>query len=374
MVDYVEQDFYMKMVENKAYDNTSAPASSEEAINLDKRYPTGQGGANFNLVIASASGKRTGMDQGSFDYNTDASGANVDIYIAEWVQHHCLVKRGAFCWLRDKSSGININHVDFGGRATNFYDATETSFYDESTVDGKRGHGTQVADVAGGTKYGVAKSANILSVKIAREGANNIIGSNTVTAIKVITRRHNRRRGESGFRGSIINYSVDVPVPKKNKGSLGQSISAADAQNIIQVAAAGNSNDQAINHLPAAYTEVITVANMGSDYRLSPSSSFGTAVDIIAPGAGITAASADGNDGYEIMSGTSFSAPLVAGVCAQFMSYYDGPQTKAEVYNMLIDFSLKDIVDITGGGDTPNRLVNNGANTKGWPQRDELKV
>jgi hypothetical protein len=83
MVDYVEQDFYMKMVENKAYDNTSAPASSEEAINLDKRYPTGQGGANFNLVIASASGKRTGMDQGSFDYNTDASGANVDIYIAE---------------------------------------------------------------------------------------------------------------------------------------------------------------------------------------------------------------------------------------------------------------------------------------------------
>jgi hypothetical protein len=71
---------------------------------------------------------------------------------------------------------------------------------------------------------------------------------------------------------------------------------------------------------------------------------------------------------------TSFTARLVAGVCAQFMSYYDGPQTKAEVYNMLIDFSLKDIVNITGGGDTPNRLVNNGANTKGWPQRDELKV
>ena len=194
-----------------------------------------------------------------------------------------------------------------------------------------------------------------------------------MTAIKVITRRHNGRRGENGFRGSVVNYSLKIPVPKA-KASLGQAISAADAQDIIQVAAAGNSNDQAINNLPAAYTEVITVASMGDNYKLTPSTNFGTAVDIIAPGAGITAASSDSNDGYENVSGTSFAAPLVAGVCAQFMSYRNGPQTKADVYNMLIDFSLKNVVDVTGADRTPNRLVNNGAKTRGWPQRDELKV
>lgn len=195
-----------------------------------------------------------------------------------------------------------------------------------------------------------------------------------MTAIKRITRRHNERRGENGFRGSVINYSVDIPVPTNDKASLGQVISAADAQNIIQVAAAGNNNDQAINHLPAAYTEVITVASMGSDYRLSASTSFGTAVDIIAPGTGITAASPAGNDVYETVSGTSFAAPLVAGVCAQFLSYPGGPQTKADLYNMLIDFSLKDLVEVTGADGTPNRLVNNGANTRGWRPRDELKA
>ena len=83
MVDFVEQDFYMKIIENEAYDNTSASAFPEDTPTLDKRYPTAQGGANFNLVIASASGKRTGMNQGNFDYNTDASGSNVDVYIVE---------------------------------------------------------------------------------------------------------------------------------------------------------------------------------------------------------------------------------------------------------------------------------------------------
>lgn len=82
MVDFVKQDFYMEMVENEAFDNTSV-ATSEEGSALDKRYPTSQGRANFNLVITSASSKRTGTSQGNFVYDTDASGSNVDIYIVE---------------------------------------------------------------------------------------------------------------------------------------------------------------------------------------------------------------------------------------------------------------------------------------------------
>lgn len=57
-------------------------------------------------------------------------------------------------------TGINAAHTDFGGRASLGYSAVSGSTAD--TV----GHGTHVAGTVIGTKYGVAKAASVVAVKV----------------------------------------------------------------------------------------------------------------------------------------------------------------------------------------------------------------
>jgi oryzin len=58
-------------------------------------------------------------------------------------------------------TGIRATHQDFGGRATFGYNAVAGS-----TNTDKAGHGTHVAGTIGGTKYGVAKKASLIGVKV----------------------------------------------------------------------------------------------------------------------------------------------------------------------------------------------------------------
>lgn len=57
-------------------------------------------------------------------------------------------------------SGINVNHQQFGGRAS----LGETFVSGAHTDDA--GHGTHVAATIGGSTYGVAKDTNLVSVKV----------------------------------------------------------------------------------------------------------------------------------------------------------------------------------------------------------------
>jgi subtilisin family serine protease len=131
--------------------------------------------------------------------------------------------------------------------------------------------------------------------------------------------------------------------------------------NIIQVAAAGNANDEAKDHVPAGFAGVISVASMTDGYELGSSSSYGTDIAIIAPGVGVTFAAANSNNGYITITGISFAAPLVAGVCAQSLSKLGPGKPRNELYQMLINFSIKDKVTLTAGKEnTPDRVINNG--------------
>ena len=104
----------------------------------------------------------------------------------------------------------------------------------------------------------------------------------------------------------------------------------------ISVTAAGNSAYSLDTHadVPAGLEHVITVANIcNMKDELSPSSNFGSAIDIAAPGTGVVSCIPDNK--YESLSGTSMSCPLVAGICANFLSL-DKSQTPDEVRDVLI--------------------------------------
>ena len=87
---------------------------------------------------------------------------------------------------------------------------------------------------------------------------------------------------------------------------------------------------------------VITVSALNSNLTgIASYSNYGAEVDFCAPGSSVNSAipNTDGSSGYASYSGTSFSAPYVAAVCANIKSM-NTDLTKAQVYDIMTDLPL----------------------------------
>ena len=108
--------------------------------------------------------------------------------------------------------------------------------------------------------------------------------------------------------------------------------------------------------------EVITVgATNGADAR-SSFSNFGAGVDLFAPGENIRSANTfdtngDGifNDTTNPLNGTSFAAPLVAGVAARFLQVVPNA-APAAVVGAIVNTATNDVITDPGTG-SPNKLL-----------------
>jgi len=178
-------------------------------------------------------------------------------------------------------------------------------------------HGTATASVAAAPQNGIGilgvwPGARALNVPLATEpgtdGAITCDASGKAIAQAV----------KNG--AAIINMSYGSP---SQCAAEKVQLFFAIAQGIIPVAAAGNEFESG-NPLefPASLPHVVTVAATTPDDKSAPFSNANAAIDLSAPGVGILAAvpfALDGDgvqDGYEALSGTSFSAPMVAAALA----------------------------------------------------------
>ena len=133
-------------------------------------------------------------------------------------------------------------------------------------------------------------------------------------------------------------------------------INFAHEQGVAIVASAGNDN-AAIANFPAAYPNVTAVASTNASDSKSFFSTFGNSVDISAPGEGMFSTLNNGEFGelFGGSRGTSFSAPLVAGVVALVRTHHPdwlGIQAAEQVRTTArnIDASLGAFAGLMGKG------------------------
>ncbi|KAK6539228.1 serine protease [Orbilia ellipsospora] len=234
-------------------------------------------------------------------YHDPRSGAGVDAYLID--------------------GNIYPNHPDFGGRLTMLGDG--------AVAKNMAGHGTEVAGIMGGGKYGVAKKVNLLACDITVYGIPG--------CLRTITARHLQRvaEGSQDFMGSVINISRGSKKSEFGDEVQDQVAALGDAvkAGIHIVVSAGNHANNACDYAPAGLQanipEMIVVGATGKKEltgdkdapgvnEIAGYSNTGPCVDIYAPGAMINGPAK--NDQYNNdVTGTSAAAPIVAGVVAELL-------------------------------------------------------
>lgn len=195
--------------------------------------------------------------------------------------------------------------------------------------DDCHGHGTVVASMAAGDKYGIAPSANSVSVK-ALDCNGSGTAADVVRAVEWVAENADPDT-------SVVNMSLGGD-PSPSVDSAVASLAAI----MPVVVAAGNESTDACSKSPARVPEAITVAGYDRNNLRSIFSNFGPCVDMWAPGTAI-----DGIDksGSRVQwSGTSMSTALVSGAIA-FIASRDSIPTRQAAVVMMNEASRPYLID-----------------------------
>lgn len=240
-------------------------------------------------------------------------------------------------------SGVDVDHEDL--MTNDLRSVTMIPEEDQRAILGggtpldTGGHGTHVAGIISMTPnnkkggVGVAPGVNILGVSVSKEDKDSSGRTYAVTTTDNICRAIRYVACADSDRepyAQIINMSLGYQYYSVE---LAKAIKTALENNVTVVASAGNDGSNIIKY-PACYDGVISVAAVDRDGKLTYFSTYGYAT-IAAPGSLIYStwnghnaktnypyvySSEDHNDWYAAFNGTSMAAPVVAGVCALYIS------------------------------------------------------
>ncbi|CAG8064206.1 unnamed protein product, partial [Penicillium nalgiovense] len=224
-----------------------------------------------------------------------------------------------------------------------------TNTVDNDNTDGN-GHGTHTASTAVGSKFGVAKKASVVAVKVLSadgSGTNSQVIAGMEWAVKDA-----KSRGVTGK--SVMNMSLGGAFSRAMNDAAANVVKSG----VFLSVAAGNEAQDASNSSPASAPNVCTIAASTSSDRSASFSNFGSVVDLYAPGESITAAYPGG--GSKTLSGTSMAAPHVAGAAAYLMALEGVASDKACA--RIVELAISSISSAPFG--TTSKLLFNGINAK----------
>jgi subtilisin family serine protease len=226
-------------------------------------------------------------------------------------------------------TGVDPGHPDLQGKLLPGYNFVS----ENGDTSDDEGHGTFTAGLAAASTNnsigiaGVSWNSKILPVKIFDDQGRGP-SSNFAKGIYFAT--------DNGARVISISAGVDYDT-----GLMADAVKYAYSKGVVMVAAAGNTPDGNPSY-PAGYDQVIAVGATGRGDNYTGFSSYGSYVDVTAPGAGILSTIwEEGKHTYAWENGTSASCPLVAGVAALVLAVK--PDLTNEQVKQIIEGSADDL-------------------------------
>ncbi len=197
-------------------------------------------------------------------------------------------------------TGVNLTHPDLAGKIVAGYDFVNN----DAVADDDNGHGSHVAGISAASSNngvgvaGTSWGARIMPVKVLDASAG---GSFSNAASGVIW--------ATDHGAHIINLSMGAT---SHSAIFKSAIDYAYNQGVTLVAASGNNGNNSVLY-PARYANVMAVGATDSSNTIAGFSNYGAEIDVVAPGVNIYST---GIGNYFYNSGTSMSAPYVAGLAA----------------------------------------------------------
>ncbi|MFL5382658.1 MAG: S8 family peptidase [Longimicrobiaceae bacterium] len=249
-------------------------------------------------------------------------------------------------------SGINLNHLDYVGRANYIPNGLSGNFVgDGLTAADCHGHGSHVSGTVGGTYSGVAKNVTIWMGRVVNcSGGGNasmvIAGMDWIAA--------------NGLKPAVVNMSLGYG----NVTSVKDAAERLVAAGYVVAVAAGNGNFagqqiNACNESPANAPNVLTVGATDTNDKEASFSNYGTCVDILAPGVNISSSNYQVTNQVVGMSGTSMASPHVAGVAAQYLGSNPNA-TPAQVMTAIKNAARSNTITLSktsSRNGTPNKFL-----------------
>lgn len=277
---------------------------------------------------------------GAYSWNND--GAGVDVYVVD--------------------TGIRSTHAEFGGRVdtVNAFTAVNDGYGTEDP----RGHGTMVAGIIASATFGVAKGVTLHPVRVVdAAGMATISGllsgidwitaqyPPTTTTTSTSKKRRSTTTTTAPRRPAVVNISMIASASLAIDAAVQNSIAAG----ITYVVAAGNNAVDSCYYSPARVPGAITVGAATDADTVWSSSNGGACVDLFAPGVLVATTFARSDSDTVVTSGTSVSAPHVAGAAALYLAA-NPKATPLEVSDAILMSATPNVLAAMPAN-TPNRLL-----------------